>query len=64
MENLNRNIADNSHINIKELNDLQYWSEKLIVNRSALIEAVNEVGSDLEEVKNYLRENDYFTNLF
>ncbi len=56
MNDISKTTALNeSYINIEELQQVQYWSERLIVNQSEIIEAVNTVGSDVEQVKNYLK---------
>jgi len=47
--------TDDSRINVNESYELQYWSEKLNVNKDQLKEAVNAVGTTVEAVKKYLK---------
>lgn len=49
--------GDDSRINVNESYELQYWSEKLNVSRDQLKEAVKAVGSNVEDVTNYLKKN-------
>jgi hypothetical protein len=49
--------ADDSQININESYEVQYWSEKFNVPQEVLKDAVRATGTNAEQVKEYLAEN-------
>ncbi|MBP1222948.1 DUF3606 domain-containing protein [Flavobacterium sp. 1355] len=49
--------ADDTRINVSESYEVQYWSEKFNVPQETLKDAVRVAGSQVEEVRKYLAEN-------
>lgn len=47
----------NSQINISQLYELQYWSQKLSVSTVELRKAVKAVGYNLNDITKYLTKN-------
>lgn len=47
----------NSQINISQLYELQYWSQKLSVSTVELKKAVKAVGYNLNDITKYLTKN-------
>jgi hypothetical protein len=52
-----RGGQDRTRIDTSEDYELQYWSEKFQVSRDELKRAVEEVGSQAEEVERFLGKN-------
>ena len=46
--------GDDSRINVNEAYEVQYWSEKFNVSADRLKEAVEEVGTQVSDVQQYL----------
>ncbi|WP_163410281.1 DUF3606 domain-containing protein [Flavobacterium ajazii] len=49
--------ADDLRIDISQMYELQYWSQKLSVTTGELKQAVKAVGYNLNEVTKYLTKN-------
>ncbi|KRD12449.1 hypothetical protein ASE21_00620 [Flavobacterium sp. Root901] len=49
--------ADDSRINITEPYEVQYWSEKFNVPEEILKDAVRAAGTNVEDVREHLAEN-------
>jgi len=49
---------DTSTINIHEPQEVRYWTERLGCTPSALREAVDEVGSSINDIQEYLAEGE------
>ena len=49
--------ADDSQININESYEVQYWSEKFNVPQETLKTAVRAAGTRVDDVRDYLSEN-------
>lgn len=47
----------NSQINISQMYELQYWSQKLSVSTGELKQAVKAVGYNLNDITKYLTKN-------
>lgn len=45
---------DQNSISLKENYEVEYWTNKLGINREVLIQAVNSVGTSVSAVINYL----------
>jgi hypothetical protein len=49
-----RGPADRSRINIRDFDEVQYWTKKLGVTKEELDRAVNKVGTSAEKVQKEL----------
>lgn len=55
--NSNIGHTDDSHINIAEPQEIQYWSEKLNVPEEVLKNAVRAAGTRVEDFSEHLDQN-------
>ena len=49
--------SDDTRINVNESYELQYWSGKFNVSKDELKQAVQAVGTGVEDVRRYLQSN-------
>ncbi len=56
-DNANIGKADDSHIDISEPQEIQYWSEKLNVPEEVLKNAVRAAGTSVDDFTKHLTQN-------